>query len=441
MGLSPQADLGQRLKQSFSKVIGAQTRALVIERQPAAADPQDDLLAAADAAQDQLRDRATYLLSSLVPGSSTNLLAPADRVVNLIKALERTLPAGSAPLAAEAANRAAHAFRSVADAASRAGDMATEFAADADQWAQSVGAATADLSSAAEQVIKTLGAERGEVTRLEGLIAGTREEIDSNIDDILDSADEIGNKVSDLASTALDYITPNKKKNKKKTVTTPKNKPVSTTEPPKPAPPPKPVQPATRPSSSAPVETDPDEDDEVIANLAGDPALWNDNEEEGETGSASAAEDDDDDTPEARAAAKETGARAVTAIKATVSGAKDLGSAAAALSKNNAALAELYQQLAEVRGQLAWARVVRDQGRSLARAGEGIGASLNDVSELWQAVAEDLRDQANLIEGDKDPAQLRARWSAAYRQSWTELSQRLVFLNDVVRGRATLPSV
>lgn len=419
MVVSAQAGLTAGFSRTFAALLGAQARALIVERQPRSDRSTDTLVNATSEAQAVLIDRATYLLSETIPAAILHVLTPADRVMNLVRAVEANLPPGSVTkLPEEEHRKIVQYLRALADVADGTRDKVLAFSTDHDAWVSAIDDATDALSEASRAMVDKLGREGGSVGLIEARIVAKRNEIDDDIDDILTSADEIGDKVSDLAAEAIAFLKPDGKKKRSE----------------------KPDRRSDKPKDETSKENPPDaksvpEKPKDPSRLAGDPDIWDDGADDDDR-ARDVSDGDDDAFDEVRA--KEIGAKTVEALKATSGGARDLGDAAARLSRHNRELADLYYDLAGVRGSIAWAQAVGDQGRSLRRAADTIGSSLSDIADSWQLVVQDLRQQAEQIETSGDVSVLRERWSMRDREAWRHLAARLAAIQSAVAGRTRL---
>lgn len=432
MSLGPQAGLARSLTRSFSALLAAQARALIVERQPLADPGDDDLLAAASEAQRVLGEQATDLLSNGVRSVILGALTPADRIINLARAVEASLPGGATPADAMEVAQYLHAL---AEAAVGVRDKTLSAAADHDAWVARVDAATETLAKSVRSVIETLKAQEGVIELLEARIEAKRKNIDDTVDEILDDAENIGDKIKDIAAEAIAFLKPDGKKRKSKPRKggdgdDPKEEPKTR----KPA--------AAEPKPGATASADERRADKTAAKntrLAGDPAIWEDADEDDldDPDDHDDGEDGDDDAfDETRA--REIGARTVEALNGAGDAARKMGTASARLTALNRELAELYYQLAGVRGSIAWARAIGDQGRSLRRAADQMGDALGDTADYWDALIQDLRRQASDLEDSGDLAAVRERWARRDREAWSDLADRLAAIRSAVAGRTRL---
>ena len=420
MSLGPQAGLARSLTRSFSALLAAQARALVVERQPiAAASGDDELLAAANEAQRILGEQAADLLSNGVRSVILGALTPADRIVNLARAVEANLPGGATP--AEAGELGEY-FRALADAAVGARDKTLSTANDHDAWIARIDAATDALAEAASTVIQALKAREGAIELLEARIEAKRKDIDDAVDEILSDAENIGEKIKDIAAEAIAFLKPDGKKSKTKTRE--EGDPAAA-----------PAKPGGAPRSD---EQGIHETQASTSRLAGDPAIWED--EDGDVLDDPYGRDDDngDDDAFDETRAREIGARTIEALNGAGDAARKMGTASARLTTLNRELAELYYQLAEVRGAIAWARAIGDQGRSLRRAVDQMGDALGDAADYWDALIHDLRQQASDLDTSGGLAAVNERWARRDREAWSDLADRLAAIRSAVAGRTRL---
>lgn len=374
--------IGNELKDVFARLLTTQGRALVVERQPAVIDRDDELLAAVAAAQAEARDQAAAFLSSLIGDAIEKLAARADRALNMTGALDKIAfaPGGNRTGVAAQLGR-------VADLAESAAVDSGAFADDLAGWSDGLDKLTARLEAAIDAAIGE-DAGKARLAELQERIDAQRAEIDEAIDAIVTSADDIGERVSSFVTGVIETIKVGGKRRKRTDET-------------------------KKPGG----KTDPDD---------GDEAEDSDNEDS-----------DSDDSKDGEGTNLDLGGKEadIKGIKTAARKAGDLGSAAARIARGNETLGSLYRELARVRSEIAWARAVGTQTKSLAESGRRAAASATGIADGWQAIAARLRDLATMAD---EPEKLAQAWASDRTHLWAPLGLRMSGIRAALTGRATI---
>ncbi len=397
MADSEAVDLAKSLRKAFVLLVGAQTRALVSERQAApAADADDDLLAEAAEAQVAMRDQASELLSTIIPNAMGAALTPIDRLLNLGKTIEAAIAREAASGGPEAAAKLTGYIDALADAADQLGRSTGGLHDDLSGWNGDLKRASDALDAAAKAVAGAIKGKDGRIIALNGQIAAKRQQIDAAIDGILTGARAVGDQAENLVTGALTYLDSSKAAG----------------------------------GGKKPGKPDASDFLPVLASLAKKDDEIEEAEEEDAEAEAAAAK--------RKEAAKKAGKEAVQAIKATEKSARDIGGACATLNRCNQELAELYLELAHVRLELAWARAIADQGRSLERSGAAAVGAFVGLSAQWAELATRLRGIAGGVRAAGSAKALPGEWRAIQTSALEPLRQALPAIHSAFTGKARL---
>lgn len=492
MSATTSSALPRRVTTAFSAIVGAQARALVIERQAAVDAGDDDLLHAAARAQEAFRDQATILLSSVSLSAIPSALTPIDRVLNLVRAMESSLPSGGEALAPEVAQRVAR----YADAIAEAVDA---LALGTRSAGEEIAGWNAAFRVAADRLDKAVGAfvREADLQKIEAAIEAKRKEVDAAVDQIVASATKIGDRLSDLATGALTFINTSRNTSQQKPAENEKAAGPKAT---------KPLAMATAGAARRSIFDDADDGDdgEPVSAKRGqhaksifgdedaeDPAereneprsIFDDDDDDGAAAAKTAGKkpkrksifDDEDEggdvqpepkkpgeaakpvkpgkkepapkplTPEERKRleelerkAREEGGKALQGIKGTKEAAGDLGDTYARLAQHNDELAALYQELARHKATLAWARAVAGQGHSLGEAAARSAVELDAAADGWEELAAAMRAAARTLSDGAEMADFWSRWNRLARVQITPLQAASQSVQAAIAGGRSL---